>query len=137
MAALEAAYSFIRTRDRFANEVQAQLLSKQFAPADIERVIDYLHHKHVLKSEKAVAYAIAEQLANSKDFAPSRIAQELEARGASAEAIEFAIFNLPAEDELAAKALAGLKSKTLPQKARKLFALGYSEETIQSLLELP
>jgi SOS response regulatory protein OraA/RecX len=135
--ALKAALAFLKSRDRFAAEIRAHLLAKGFDEAI---------------AEEAVADLIERKLINDCNTAERHIERNSGKRGVGSEKLRAELQKLGApEDIIAAKlqlleggeaerALQALRAKyksgaERAKAGRFLFGRGFSEETIESVLD--
>ena len=130
------AVQLLATRAHFRRELDRKLLQRAFPPEEIEAALDRLRSEGYL-DDRAAARDFVESR-SSKGEGRTRLRAELLKRGASEEAVEAALSDLPDDDLPAAREAAGKwerKGGSDPRAlARHLERKGFSRRAIVAVL---
>jgi SOS response regulatory protein OraA/RecX len=131
--ALEIALKMLRVRDRFESEIRARCINEGCSDEEIELALDSLRLRRFV-DDKRIAKNLAYQFTQRKAWPPAKIEAELRGRGAGEDVIENALRSLPPEDKTVSR-YARMQRVSGSALARKLYAIGFSEDAIIGFLE--
>lgn len=135
-SALQQALKWLERREYFAEELRAKLTQAGWPEDEVSQAVDYVKSKRLLSDERALESTLTSR-SGKRAIGRARLTEELEAKGASAEALASVI---PDDQAEIARALELLSLKyrgglDVSRAARFLASRGFEEEIIASVID--
>ncbi len=135
--ALADAMRRLEKAERTAAELRAALL-KAHDPESVEAALDWLSARRMLSDERAAEATVRPRAAGRRAEGDARLRQRLEARGATAEAIDQTLAEAPDEAQRMHDVLAAKFRPETAQRAkagRFLLSRGFDEDAVDGALD--
>ena len=135
--ALPEALRRLKDAERTAAELRT-MLQKSHPPEEVEAALAYLSARRLLSDDRAAEATVRPRAAGRRAEGDARLRERLERRGASDEAVEKALADVPDEAQRMREALAARFRPEEGQRARAgrfLLSRGFDEDAVDGALD--